>query len=354
MTARNKDRILVVDDAQANVELLVGILSAEYDVAVALDGERALRVAPKVRPALILLDIKLPGMDGYEVCSRLRSTTETKEIPIIFLTADTNKCSESRGLQTGAVDYITKPVDPELVRQRVRTHLELKKHRDHLSTLVRIRTCQLSQTLNVMIASLGALAEYRDTETGSHIQRTRNIVHMLALRLRTHAGWQPILTEEYIEQVTVAAPMHDLGKVGVPDHILRKPGRLDPEEFEQMKRHPEVGYRVLRDACEQLEDSALIAIAADIAYTHHEKWDGSGYPRGLKGCEIPHCGRLMAVADVYDALVSERIYKHAMSHEAALKIIVAGKGTHFDPDVVDAFLDIETDIARLLTGGTQV
>lgn len=347
MTTGNKDKILVVDDAQANVEILVGILSAEYDVAVALDGERALKVAPRVHPSLILLDIKLPGIDGYEVCSRLRVNEDTKDIPVIFLTADTNKGSESRGLQVGAVDYITKPIDPELVRLRVRTHLELKRHRDHLSSLVRARTRQLSQTLNVMIASLGALAEYRDSETGSHILRTKIIVGMLAQSLRRYTSWKEVLTDEYVECVTTAAPMHDIGKVGVPDHILRKPGKLTPEEFEEMKKHAVVGYRVLRAASEQLEDSVLVNIAADIAHSHHEKWDGSGYPLGLRGNEIPFCGRLMAVADVYDALVSERVYKRGMSHEAAMEIIRAGKGTHFDPDTVDALGDIEEQVAKL-------
>lgn len=347
MATHNKDKILVVDDAQANVELLVGILSREYDVAVALDGERALKVVSRVQPSLILLDLKLPGIDGYEVCARLRANSETQEIPIIFLTADTNKGSESRGLQAGAVDYITKPVDPDLVKQRVRTHLELKKHRDHLSSLVLARTRQLTQILNVMVASLGALAEYRDTETGQHIQRTKAIVHMLALQLRHNDAWNPILTDEYIECVTTAAPMHDIGKVGVPDNILRKPGRLTPEEFDEMKKHADVGHRVLQAACGQLDDSKLVEIAADIAHSHHEKWDGSGYPRGLCGEAIPHCGRLMAVADVYDALVSERVYKQGMPHAAAVDIIRAGRETHFDPDVVDAFCVIEKQIAQL-------
>lgn len=347
MVVAAKLKILIVDDAPANIELLMGILANEYEVAVALDGERALKIVEKVMPSLILLDIRLPGIDGYEVCSRLRANPITAEIPVVFLTADTDRGSESKGLLSGAVDYITKPVDPDLVRLRVRTHLELKRHRDQLSSLVKARTRQLTQTLNVMLASLGTLAEYRDNETGAHIFRTRSIVNVLAKQLRAHPLWHSILTEEYIEFVTTAAPLHDIGKVGVPDHILRKPGPLTSEEFAEMKKHPTMGYQVLRAACENLEEPRLVEIAAEIAYCHHEKWDGTGYPRGLVGEQIPHSGRLMAVADVYDALVSERVYKRAMPHETAIDIIRANSETHFDPSVVEAFLQMADSIQHL-------
>lgn len=346
MKSELKEKILVVDDSHANVELLVGILSTEYDVAVALDGERALKIAPRIRPALILLDIKLPGIDGYEVCRLLRDGESTADIPIIFITADNDKGSEGRGLRTGAVDYIAKPIDPELVKQRIRTQIELRRHRDHLSALVDERTRQLTQTLNVMIATLGALAEYRDTETGEHIVRTQRTVELLARQLSDHPLWRNVLGEREIAYMVTAAPMHDLGKVAIPDQILRKPGRLDEAETMEMRKHAQVGYQVLQAASEKLDDSALVEVAARIAWCHHEKWDGSGYPRGLRGNEIPPEARLMAVADVYDALISERVYKAAMSHEQACRIIEEGSGTHFDPVVVEAFRAISPSLQK--------
>lgn len=338
---------MIVDDTQANLEVLLGILGDDYDVRVALDGETALRLVPRIQPHLILLDVMMPVMDGYEVCRRIRAMEDLGDVPILFLTARTDEDSESAGLSLGAVDYIIKPFNPEVIKYRIRNQLELKKQRDQLAVLVEERTSQLRRTLHVMLASLGALAEYRDNETGGHIRRTQNLVALLARSLARHPRWQGVLDDSLIDHLTTAAPLHDIGKVGIQDQILRKPGRLTPEETSEMQKHPILGYEVLKSATAELNNEPLVVVAADLARSHHEKWDGSGYPEGLKGESIPLGGRIMAVADVYDALVSDRVYKKAMPHEEAVRIIVEGKGSHFDPLVVEAFLSIESSLPAL-------
>jgi putative two-component system response regulator len=239
------------------------------------------------------------------------------------------------------VDYITKPINPELVRARVRNHLELKQYRDSLEELVKQRTRELQLTQAVMIESLATLAEYRDPETGGHIKRTQNYVKALAVHLKNHPKFRGELTDEMINLLYLSAPLHDMGKVGVRDHILLKPGRLDEAEFHEMQKHTTYGHDALRITEEQLGKSTFLRLAREIAYAHQEKWDGSGYPRGLKAEEIPVSGRLMALADVYDALISKRVYKPPMPHDDAVRIILDGKGRHFDPDVVDAFLELQ-------------
>jgi len=349
-----KPRLLIVDDTQSNLEVLLGILSDEYDVRVALDGEKALKLVSKVQPHLILLDVMMPVMDGYEVCRRMRAMEDMRDVPILFLTARTDDESETAGLSLGAVDYIIKPFNPDVIRFRIRNQLEfkqqrdlLKQHSNRLEGIVDERTRQLRRTLHVMLASLGALAEYRDNETGGHIRRTQHLVRMLAERLAQKPKWSELLPSEMIEHLTTAAPLHYIGNVGIQDQILRKPGRLTQDEIEEMKRHPILGYEVLKSATAELNNDPMVVVAAELAKSHHEKWDGSGYPEGLQGEAIPLGGRLMAVADVYDALVSDRVYKKAMPHEDAVHIIVEGRGTHFDPDIVDAFLEIEHDIPRM-------
>lgn len=336
-----KAKILVVDDTKTNVEVLEGILMDEYDVHVALDGERAIKLIPRLKPDLILLDVMMPVMDGYETLRRLRLIEEGKDIPVIFLTAKADSEGEKEGLSLGAVDYITKPFAPSLVKLRIKNQLEYKFHRDHLTELVHERTLSLRQTLKVMLMSLGALAEYRDNETGGHIRRTQIIVRMLAEVLQKNPKFYNVLpNDEVVEQFATAAPLHDIGKVGIQDSILRKPGRLTSEEMDQMKEHTILGYEVLESATFELHNDPMVIVAAQIAKSHHEKWDGTGYPEGLKGEEIPIGARLMAVADVYDALVSKRVYKEPLPHEDAVNIILEGCDTHFDPDIVNAFKEI--------------
>ncbi len=339
-------RILIVDDTEANVDLLVDTLGDEYNIAVAMDGETALEDAVENHPDLILLDIMMPGIDGYEVCRRLKDDPVTKHIVVIFLTAMTSQKDEVKGLAIGAVDYILKPFNPSLVKARVHNQLELKQHRDNLEGLVKERTKELKLTRDVTIVAMGTMAEYRDPETGGHIQRTQNYVRLLAEHLRSHLKFKDHIDNAMIEILFVSAPLHDIGKVGIADHILLKPGKLTIEEFEEMKQHSLVGSNIISRASKQLGNNSFLNVAREIAETHHEKWDGNGYPFGLHGERIPICGRLMAIADVYDALISKRVYKPAFSHQKAVNIITEGKGTHFDPDMVEAFLGIAHEFQR--------
>jgi putative two-component system response regulator len=335
-------KVLLVDDNTANLQVLRENLDGlGYKLLIAKNGQSALDIVHKAHPDLVLLDIMMPEMDGYEVCRRLKSAEETRHIPVIFLTAMADAEDEAKGLALGAVDYITKPINPELVRARVRNHLELKRHRDHLEQLVRVKTREVQLTQAVMIESLATLAEYRDPETGGHIKRTQNYVKALTMKLKSHARFRDLLDEQTIELLYLSAPLHDIGKVGVRDHILLKPGRLEDAEFAEMKKHTLFGEEALRITEQKLGQSTFLRHAREIAGSHQEKWDGSGYPRGLKGEAIPVSGRLMALADVYDALISKRVYKPPFPHAKAVQIIQEGRGTHFDPDVVDAFLALE-------------
>lgn len=337
-----EDKVLLVDDNTTNLQLLHETLDGRgYKLLIAKNGRSALAIAQKARPSLILLDIMMPEMDGYEVCRRLKTDENTVHIPVIFITALADDEDEAKGLRMGAVDYITKPINPELVRARVHNHLELKRHQDQLEELVAERTRRLALTQAVTIESLATLAEYRDPETGGHIKRTQNYVKALAAHLKDHPRYRDELNDEIIDVLYLSAPLHDLGKVGVRDNVLLKEGRLTDDEFEEMKKHTIYGEEALRITEQKLGADSFLRYAKEIAYNHQEKWDGTGYPRGLKGDEIPLSGRLMALADVYDALISKRVYKPPFPHEKAVEIIVEGRDKHFDPDLVDAFLKLE-------------
>lgn len=355
----HQEKILIVDDQPANVDILGEILKPHYKRSVALDGPKALKIAASDNPPdLILLDINMPGMDGYEVCDRLKQDPRTRDIPVIFVTALSEVGDETRGFEMGAVDYITKPVSPPVVLARLRTHLALKKARDSLARQNEIleekvaeRTKEVQLTRDVTIQSLASLAETRDNETGGHIRRTQNYVRALAEDLVTHPRFSRYLDEPTVELLHKSAPLHDVGKVGVPDAILLKPGKLTKEEMEQMKLHTVYG----KEAIERSEKlykqaggtSSFLSLAKEIAYNHHEMWDGKGYPQGLKGDDIPISGRLMALADVYDALISRRVYKPPFAHSKAVNIILQGSGTHFDPDVVKAFEELQEEFRSI-------
>jgi len=345
---RKRAKILVIDDTKTNIEVLEGILSSDYDVFVALDGKKGLALTQKVKPDLILLDVMMPEMDGYETLRQMNEMKLVENTPVLFLTAKADSKSEQIGLDLGAVDYITKPFHPNLVQLRIKNQLEFKHQRDHLQELVEEKTLDLRKTLKVMLTSLGALAEYRDPETGAHIKRTQVLVQMLAETLREHPRFKDAIpNNEYIDYYATAAPLHDIGKVGIPDEILRKPARLNEEEWAVMSTHAQMGYDVLVNATHELKDHPLVRISAEIILNHHERFDGAGYPNGLKGDDIPVGARLMAVADVYDALVSKRPYKDAYPHEVAVKEILDGRGTQFDPDVVDAFMSFESKLPEI-------
>ena len=339
--------ILVVDDTETNIDILVNALAGDYDVRVALDGRSALADVAAEAPDLILLDIMMPGMNGYQVCKILKRDPVTRDIPVIFVTALADPEDEKKGLALGAVDYITKPFSVALVKARVFNHMELKRHRDLLERLVKERTHELNLTKEVTIHSLATLAETRDPETGGHIIRTQHYVRALARRLAQTPKYKAQLTEEVIDLLFRSAPLHDIGKVGVADSILLKPDRLTDMEFESMKLHTRYGRDALNIANEKLGNDSFMLYAREIAYTHHERWDGSGYPQGLAGEEIPLSGRLMGLADVYDALISQRVYKLPIGHINAVSVIESGRGTHFDPDLVDAFIEIKEELRKI-------
>ncbi|MFZ5506048.1 MAG: response regulator [Pseudomonadota bacterium] len=341
--------LLLVDDTPENLTVLGEILMPHYRVRVASSGARALAAATSdPRPDLVLLDVMMPEMDGYEVIGRLRGDPRTRELPVIFVTALDSTEDEAHGLELGAVDYITKPVRPAIVLARVRGQLELKEARDRmrdqnawLEAEIARRMRQNQVVQDVSMRALASIAEARDDETGNHILRTQAYVNVLARALATTPRYAGELTPALVETYTKAAPLHDIGKVAIPDHILHKPGKHTPDEWEIMKTHARQGSDAIwRAICDQEEREALdfLYIAMDIAHYHHEKWDGSGYPEGLAGEAIPLPARLMALADVFDALISKRAYKPAFPLDRATAIITEGRGRHFDPDVVDAYL----------------
>ncbi|WP_219598256.1 response regulator [Aeromonas salmonicida] len=344
-----KPTLLVVDDTPENLSLLSALLGPHYRVKVAISGQRALEILSSgTRVDLILLDVVMPQMDGYQVMQALQEMPQAWHIPVIFLTAKVEESAEAHGLALGAVDYIHKPISPAIVLARVRNHLELKAARDllhdqnaYLEQEVERRTRENELIQNITIHSLASLAETRDNETGNHILRTQHYVKLLAETLCDHPRFRAELTPKTIDLLFKSAPLHDIGKVGVPDRILLKPGKLDADEFTQMKHHSILGKEAIVHAEEALGvEVEFLRLAKEIACYHHEKWDGTGYPYGLMGDEIPLSARLMALADVYDALISKRCYKAAMSHTEVVPIILAGRSSHFDPDITDAFARI--------------
>ena len=339
-------RVLVVDDEPINLTVLVDLLTPRYSVIVAKSGEEALeRLQAGALPDLALLDVVMPGIDGFELCRRMKADERTADIPVIFITALGQPHDEARGFEIGAVDYINKPISPPLVLARVRTHwalrrsrLELERQNDRLEEAVEWRTRELETTQDITIRALASLAETRDDDTGAHILRTQHFVRRLAEELRHDPEFAAELDDRAVDLMFKSAPLHDIGKVGIPDHILLKPGKLTPDEFEVMKTHVELGRRALVSSiAENGVSTDFLRYAIEIIRAHHEKWDGSGYPKGLSGEEIPLSARIMAVADVYDALTTRRIYKPAFAHEVAVQIILDGRGRHFDPRIIDAF-----------------
>ena len=348
MKTETSPTILVVDDTPTNAALLNRFLNRDYRVKLANNGIKALQLIAAEPPDLILLDIMMPDMDGYEVCRRLKADPVTQHIPVIFLTAKSETEDEEEGFAAGAVDFIHKPISLPIVAARVKTHLQIKSWQDFLQDRnawlqreVDQRLSEISRLQDASICVMVSLAEFRDENTGNHIQRTQEYIRQLAIHLSTKPHYKDLLTPSYIELMAKSAPLHDIGKIAIPDHILLKPGKLTDEEFEVMKTHAQRGYEILCRASEQMgERGQILEIAKEIAQCHHEKWDGSGYPRGLVGAAIPLSARLMAVADVFDALITRRPYKEPFPIEQASAMIAERKGNHFDPEVVDTFFTI--------------
>jgi putative two-component system response regulator len=330
-----KQCILVVDDTPDNIDLLSSILADDYRIRVATSGEKALKIVYSDEPPdLILLDIMMPGLSGLEICRRLKANPDRRRIPIIFVTAMTSIEDEQLGLATGAVDYITKPISPAIVKARIRTHLALYDQSRELERMVRQRTVELMTTRQQIIRRLGRAAEFKDNETGNHVLRMSHYARLIA---EAHG-----LGSEAADIIYCTSPMHDIGKIGIPDAILLKPGKLDAEEWKIMQQHPLMGAEIIGK-----HDNELLETARVIAISHHEKWDGSGYPLGLKGEDIPLEGRIVAIADVFDALLSLRPYKPALPLEQALHYLESQSGRHFDPQLIGAFEKAMPEILRI-------
>lgn len=329
-----KATVLVVDDNPQNLELLRHLLGDEYRIRVATNGPKAIEICKTMQtPDLVLLDIMMPEMDGYSVLRELKRDVRTAEIPVIFVTAMGDEMDERLGLELGAVDYITKPISPAITLARVKTHLALANRNRALQGLVEQRTQELFYTRQQIIQRLGRAAEYKDNETGDHILRMSYYCKLLAEGLHLDPAFVDILFQ--------ASPMHDIGKIGIPDGILLKPGKLDEAEWKVMKRHPELGADIIG-----VHDDPLLSTAHTLALTHHEKWDGSGYPKGLRMDEIPIEGRIIAVADVFDALSSERPYKKAWPLSEVMAFMQSQSGKHFDPDLITLLSDLLGDFAK--------
>lgn len=327
--------ILVVDDTPNNIAVLTEILRGDYRVLAAINGEQALKIARgESPPDLILLDVMMPGMSGHEVCQRLKAESSTRKIPVIFVTAMNQVEDEAQGFLLGAVDYITKPVSPPIVKARVKTHLALYDQNRELERMVRERTAELHHTRLEIIKRLGRAGEFRDNETGMHVVRVAHFCRLLGEAAR--------MNEEDVDLLFNAAPMHDIGKIGIRDHVLLKPGKLDDGEIKIMRQHVPFGAEIIGEHADR-----LLAMARLIALTHHEKWDGTGYHRGLKGEEIPLVGRITSIADVFDALTSVRPYKNAWPVEDAIKLLQREAGTSFDPSLVPKFVALLPQILEI-------
>ena len=342
MTSTSKATVLIVDDTPENIDVLHGILSKDYSLKIATNGSLALKIAAASPPDLILLDVMMPGMDGYEVCTRLKENEETRRVPVIFVTSRDDVEAETRGLALGAVDYITKPINAPTVLARVKTHLALYDQQRHLEGMVRERTADLEksnlsleETRLAIITRLGRAAEYRDNETGLHVIRVGHLSKMLSLA----SGFSDARAEILFH----ASMMHDVGKIGIPDSVLLKPGKLTPEEFDVIKTHPRIGAEIIGD-----HDAGLLVMSREVAMTHHEKWDGTGYPLGLKGKDIPVVGRIVAIVDVFDALISRRPYKPPWPTGKTLDYVRNSAGIHLDPELVQLFLERVDEVQHIM------
>jgi putative two-component system response regulator len=352
----NQDiRLMVIDDISANLEILEEILSSKgYQVSSFPRGDMALSSAFQNPPDLILLDIMMPHMDGFEVCQQLKDNESTQDIPVIFISALDDTENKVKALLNGGVDYISKPFQEAEVFARIETHLKLRNAKKkleqynlHLEELVQEKVEEISHSQMATLVALSNLAEYRDETTGSHIERTRDYCSTLAKYLSLHPPYAKYISASFIQDIFFAAPLHDIGKVGIPDMILLKPSKLIPQEYEIMKTHALIGAQILEKIQKEYPNNSFINMGLLLTKHHHEKWNGLGYPDGLSKEDIPLSARIMAVADVYDALRSRRTYKEGYSHEEAVKVISEESGKSFDPIIVEAFLTLEKEFAQI-------
>ena len=348
--------VLVVDDDTANLMLAKKILGGDYRIAAANSGEAALRYLDNNRPNLILADINMPDMDGFEMVTKIKQNPQWRSIPVIFLTADKNEETEIRCFKAGAVDFVGKPFLPDILTSRVNRTLELERYRNDLEKMVEEQAQLLTGALRRIsaiqehvIMGMANLIESRDGSTGKHVKNTRMYVKMIAEELENKGLFPDIINKDYIEKLCKAAPLHDVGKIQVPDSILQKPGKLTTEEYEQIKKHTVCSAAILDDIIGDVEEEEYVRMVKDVAMCHHERWDGKGYPKGLSGEEIPLCARIMAIADVFDALYEERCYKPAIRPiERIYEILEEGKGTQFDPVITEVFLGMDEQLRDML------
>ena len=348
MDEKVKRVILVVDDDKSNLMVAQKLLSEEYHVAVVNSGELAMKYLEKKQPELILLDIQMPGMNGFEVMENMQADAEWKKIPVIFLTADRSAETEEACFKMGAVDYIGKPFVPAIMRQRVRRTLELEDYRKNLEDMVARQLQRITQLQQDIIITMANLIESRDGTTGEHVKRTTVYADMLVRKMQEKGIYKEYLTPTFVDYLNKATPMHDIGKITVSDVILQKPGALDDEEYVKMKCHAVEGGKLIRENMSRIVDKEFVDMAVDVAAHHHEKWNGKGYPDGLKGEEIPLSARIVAVADIFDALVSKRQYKEGMTIEQAFEIMGKERGESFEPVILDVFMEAEGDLRKLM------
>jgi putative two-component system response regulator len=346
----NKGSILIVDDNIKNLQLAGSILNKHnYQTFYITDSTTVFDNVMKNMPDLILLDIQMPGIDGFEICKKLKANPKTSTIPVIFLTAMIEEKFIIKGFSMGGADYLSKPFNSSELLARVQTHIELYRIRHNLELLIEQKTEELLSTQNNTIETITSVAEFRDPETGGHIKRCKLYMKTLAEYLFNNKKYADILDRSYIEILIKTTPLHDIGKIVIPDTILLKPGKLTKKEFEIVKTHTTAGVKIINSIMRhRLDNNMYLSIAAEIALNHHEKWNGAGYPNGISTNQIPLSARLMAVIDVYEALTSKRVYKEAFSHEKALQIILDGKEKDFDPSITDAFISIEKKIKEIL------
>ena len=355
MEANKKDIILIVDDIEINRIILREILQNDYDIIEAAGGGEALGILfnengepADTLPTTILLDVMMPDIDGFQVLEKIKKNDVTKNIPVLFITASDSEETESRGLVAGAADYITKPFNHNVVRARVDNHINLARYSHKLEQLVSIKTAEVTRTYESTLEVLATIIEYRNLESGAHIRRTTLLTEVLVAKMMEHEMFNSALMEENIPSLIKASALHDIGKIGIPDGILLKPGKLTPEEFNIIKSHTTIGSHIIDSISETLPDNdQYLKYAKDICHYHHERWDGKGYPGGLSGDEIPLAARIISVVDVYDALVSPRCYKDPYSHDVSLGIITEGRGTQFDPYIVDIIPDVAAGFQKI-------
>ncbi|MBQ9068963.1 MAG: response regulator [Eggerthellaceae bacterium] len=344
--------ILIVDDDTTSLKLAKGILDQDYRVATVNSGEMVFKYLEKNRPDLILLDLNMPGMDGVEVMEKLQDNPDYSNIPVIFLTANQDPQSEAKCLESGAIDFVGKPFVPVILQNRVRRVVELFGYRNQLESMVASqaeeiisRSQRISRMQDAVIIGMANLIELRDNNTGRHVKNTQTYVEMIITALKRKGMYPDILTDDYVSNTIRAAPLHDVGKIKISDSILNKPARLTEEEFETIKLHTLYGAEIVDDLLGEVEDPEYLDIAHDIALHHHERWDGTGYPSQLSGDSIPLCARIMSIADVFDALYEDRVYKKGIRPlSASLAIIEDGRGLQFDPVITDVFLEMADEL----------